>query len=667
MSISSPSTLSSHTSSYISDESGQETDQKIETSEIKPSIVVDSMDNSSEFAEYPISEKEEVSTAEEKSKRKLSKKNSKEKLRLKSPWAIIKAKKKARKDIPRGGRKSIKTTNFLPKFTQIGSKRKTILAVKFKKAKAGKGKSKKIGASKRKSIKGPKKLMEIIPEEVSKTNLLREETSKIGMQMEKNVSLISTIKQEKAIMDESQKKEMNDSITASLQNSQYQSIEEKVEKKPELVFKTVMVLPVKKSKPKIDMTKNIVSSSSMKKILHSSTKKIEPFGLIRNGFSVKKSHRRISRMTSKNSSSNLSVNSPLTVKHQRNNSAYPTGQNLFQNKSKFHAAGPIQEASENSNLFNLTSTKKFDLKSSSESLSSLDKVPESLIKLHKTTQKAVTSPFRIRGKPPIPNLSKAKTPVEGKISKIVTQMTEMTNIISKVNETTCNKHSQSKTKGKEQNYQYQIKATLLNDNLALFEEKAQSLVLMFDSPKIYKIQQYFKRLSVKEQKACNKDLEQIIVALSDIGKNVTKGILKDLHSMGIRDTSFLVKKVGRCYDEVMTFKENEFLIKKAYEFFTQCFNCSKLYKMLYPLHLKNQLNFLKLLQSTRLTMNLFIERINTIKSRTQSVCLEGGDKRSQTNYYITKMIKRKGLLGNSVLRRPSHPNYYMLGDQNLTV
>ena len=106
-----------------------------------------------------------------------------------------------------------------------------------------------------------------------------------------------------------------------------------------------------------------------------------------------------------------------------------------------------------------------------------------------------------------------------------------------------------------------LQKILLEDSLKVFEEKAQNLVMMFDSPKMFKLQSLYKHLNKHDQRAWNTDLEQIIVALFYLGKHITKGLKVDLHSMGVRDTSFLVKKAGKCYDEALTFQENEFLLK----------------------------------------------------------------------------------------------------------
>jgi len=84
---------------------------------------------------------------------------------------------------------------------------------------------------------------------------------------------------------------------------------------------------------------------------------------------------------------------------------------------------------------------------------------------------------------------------------------------------------------------------------------------MFDSPKIYKLQNYFRKLKKREQKLCNKELKQIITSLYYLGKHITVGIKKDLQSMGIYDTSFLIEKAGTSYDEEITFREHEFLLK----------------------------------------------------------------------------------------------------------
>ena len=68
-------------------------------------------------------------------------------------------------------------------------------------------------------------------------------------------------------------------------------------------------------------------------------------------------------------------------------------------------------------------------------------------------------------------------------------------------------------------------------------------------------------MGVMAQRSWNKDLEDVVVSLYHIGKHITKDIKADLSTMGVNDSSFLIKKAGKSHNEFMTFRENEFLIK----------------------------------------------------------------------------------------------------------
>lgn len=195
-------------------------------------------------------------------------------------------------------------------------------------------------------------------------------------------------------------------------------------------------------------------------------------------------------------------------------------------------------------------------------------------------------------------------------------------------------------------------------SLKVLEDKVQDLVIMFDSPKLFKLQFIFSRLSVKSQKDWNKDIEEIIVALYYIGKHITKDVKADLSAMGVKDSSFLIKQVGQSYDEGMTFKENEFLIKKAYQFFIQWFNCYNLYKMTYPIYIKSTTILQDILRKTRYTLNLFTERINCYKNRSHSA-QSHKNKRSELTSFVSRQIQRKGLKSNSVLRRSNNQDFIL--------
>ena len=206
---------------------------------------------------------------------------------------------------------------------------------------------------------------------------------------------------------------------------------------------------------------------------------------------------------------------------------------------------------------------------------------------------------------------------------------------------------------------------MVDDSLKVIESKAQDLVIMFDSPKLFKLQSLFPSLSAETQKICNKDLDDIIVDLYYMGKHITKDIKVDLSGMGVRDTSFLINKAGKSYDEAITFKENEFLLKKAYQYFVQWFNCFNLYRMMFPVRVKQARTFLELMRKTRYTLNMFIERINSFKRKLHTKHKVELNKRQEWTSYVSEMIRRKGVKSNSVLRRPNDEAYYILGDTYL--
>jgi hypothetical protein len=85
--------------------------------------------------------------------------------------------------------------------------------------------------------------------------------------------------------------------------------------------------------------------------------------------------------------------------------------------------------------------------------------------------------------------------------------------------------------------------------------------------------------------------------------------------MGISDTSYLIRMPGKSYDEELTYKENSFLLKKAYQYISQCLHCFTLYRMMDPIYAKNPQSLMKIMRKMRFIMNMFIERINSFKSR----------------------------------------------------
>ena len=59
----------------------------------------------------------------------------------------------------------------------------------------------------------------------------------------------------------------------------------------------------------------------------------------------------------------------------------------------------------------------------------------------------------------------------------------------------------------------------------------------------------------------NNNLEKIIISLFQIGRHLTQDINVSYKSIGLNDSSYLLKKIGKNIDEYSTFKENELMIK----------------------------------------------------------------------------------------------------------
>ena len=106
-----------------------------------------------------------------------------------------------------------------------------------------------------------------------------------------------------------------------------------------------------------------------------------------------------------------------------------------------------------------------------------------------------------------------------------------------------------------------LQRVMVESWLKMLENKLQDLIIMFSSSKHYNIQGIVKQMNISAQRNWNKDLEEVIVSLYHIGKHITKDIKADLSTMGVSDSSFLVKKASKSQNEFLTFRENEFLIK----------------------------------------------------------------------------------------------------------
>jgi len=118
----------------------------------------------------------------------------------------------------------------------------------------------------------------------------------------------------------------------------------------------------------------------------------------------------------------------------------------------------------------------------------------------------------------------------------------------------------------------EIMKKMIFGKLSNIEDKVQNLIVIFDSPKMFRLPGIFKSLTVDKQKQLNSQLEEVSVSLYHIGKHITKDIEVSISSIGIKDTSFLVKTSVKSYDEITTFKENQFLVKKSFQFFVLSFH-----------------------------------------------------------------------------------------------